>query len=161
MHSAGGERLMEGCAHFSAGLPVSGAPVLFLPGNAGSYAQVRSMASETARQTQRANELAAAQRGDVPASRSGASDAVDSAISGDGWQPVVPGSDSADGGGSCTATSAEVTGGNGGFGDLAWYAADFGEELSAFDGKLLVRALMGAACAPVTCWDALAGQMAG
>ncbi len=108
--------------------------MLFLPGHAGSFAQVRSLASETARQMQRARKLAATQHSVTCATCSGAPR--------DGGQDAAPNIDSADGEGSCAAVSAEVVedGDTGGFGDLAWYTADFGEELSAFDGQLLVRA---------------------
>ena len=145
-------------ARLSAGLPVTGVPVLFLPGNAGSYAQVRSLASETARQAQRELGAAvaatagtgAAQHGDASGVCSNALRAGTAATDGDSGQTQTPGSNDDDGGDSCVAPSTDMAEGgpNGGFGDLAWYAADFGEELSAFDGKLLVRAPAGLAAQP-------------
>ena len=114
-------------------------PVLFLPGHAGSYQQVRSLASETARQMQRAR-LMSRRRADAAAScpaaphqQPAAGDGVrtesatgQSDESSDAARCLDAGAGSADGG-----TESSYT-------DLAWYAADFNGELSAFDGKLLV-----------------------
>ena len=116
-------------------------PVLFLPGNAGSYAQVRSLASETARQVQRACE-AAARRADATSTCSDAVRADTAADGCDGVGIVDAHSIGSNDVKHCSWPTAEgqiEEGGGGRYGDLAWYAADFNEELSAFDGKLLVR----------------------
>ena len=116
-------------------------PVLFLPGNAGSYAQVRSLASETARQTQRSRERWAARHSDAATTCSAAPRAAE-AITAGGDALAVDRHRSHDCAGcSCAAVSGHEAedGSDGGFSDLAWYAADFGEELSALDGRLLVR----------------------
>ena len=84
-------------------------PAVFLPGNGGSYRQVRSLASETAR-------LAHARRREAAASASGSA-------SGAGSEPR---SDPAP-----ERARAVV--------DIDWFAVDFNEELSAFHAELLRR----------------------
>lgn len=107
-------------------------PVLFLPGNAGSHQQVRSLAAESARQTQRAQQAQHAQQ----------------AQQGRGTRTCAAGGEALGAGGepSCGPSAAGAAGrGEDGGGDcqgivpeLAWFSADFKEELSAFDGALLV-----------------------
>jgi len=123
-----------------AGQPVTGLPVLFLPGHGGSYAQVRSLASETARQLQRARRESE-RAGDAAAACSAAAQqkrpAGDNASTGDATDGRDEGGDAPQ----CSWDSAQKAdeGTTGNYMDLAWYAADFNEELSAFDGQLLVR----------------------
>ena len=113
---------------------MTGVPVLFLPGNAGSYAQVRSLASETARQLQRAREKSARHA----ASCADAEQAT--AAAGDPGGDALVGSGQSGDAARCARQQAmSEKGVEGNHTDLAWYAADFNEELSAFDGKLLVR----------------------
>ena len=84
-------------------------PAVFLPGNGGSYRQVRSLASETAR-------LAHARRREAAASASGSA-------SGAGSEPRS---------GPAPERARAVV-------DVDWFAVDFNEELSAFHAELLRR----------------------
>lgn len=98
-----------------------------MPGNAGSYEQVRSLAAESARQTQRLQQSYSHRHcrfnGTV-------TESTHASASGD------DGCDSS--GGNLSYKGANSGGGLQGLAELAWYSADFGEELSAFDGNLLV-----------------------
>ena len=108
-----------------------------------NVAQVRSLASETARQVQRARQESE-RRADAAAACSAAAREAASpggGTTGDGADAASGQSDVSSEGPQCTWDGAENADESAerNYTELAWYAADFNEELSAFDGQLLVR----------------------
>ena len=106
-----------------------------MPGNAGSYEQVRSLAAESARQTQHLQQSCSHRHCSFNGTVTRATYA---------FAFGEKGCDSS--GGNLSDKDANSCGGLQGLAELAWYSADFGEELSAFDGNLLVSCAIAISC---------------
>lgn len=106
-----------------------------MPGNAGSYEQVRSLAAESARQTQRLQQSYSHRHCSLNDTVTGPTHAF--AIGDEGCDSS---------GENLSDKDANSRGGLQGLAELAWYSADFGEELSAFDGNLLVSCAIAISC---------------